>query len=94
MGIKGDCWASGASIVSDLGRFWPICCVGLSVDFSLSKSCFCLMVMSLKLGLGIHVRFFVPHLVPNHPDLLHQPLWLFITTRYSLLNYDHFPNMT
>jgi len=26
MGMKGDCWASGASIVSDLGRFWPICC--------------------------------------------------------------------
>jgi hypothetical protein len=35
MGRKGDCWTDGASIVSDLGRFWPICCVVVCLDFVL-----------------------------------------------------------
>jgi hypothetical protein len=50
MGRKGDCWAEGASIVSDLGRFWPICCCCVvCLDFFLC--CFCLrelLVMSLE----------------------------------------------
>jgi hypothetical protein len=74
MGRKGDCWAEGASIVSDLGRFWPICCVVVCLDFFLC--CLLsvwreLLVMSLegKAWRSCAGLFFVPHLVPN-VDLL------------------------
>lgn len=58
--------------MSDLGRFWPICCFVWCIDFSLFKLLLSvcrklLVVMSLKLGLGIHVPLLVPHLVPSLP---------------------------
>lgn len=94
MGINGDCWVEGSSIVSDLGRFWPICCGCVEYEF------LCLQVLSVWRAFGGYVTArgkglgvdFVPHLVPNR-DLLpfsRRQLWSILTTRCCSWNATAF----
>jgi hypothetical protein len=78
MGRKGDCWAEGASIVSDLGRFWPICCV---VVFGES---FWLCHWRGKLGVHALVCSLFRIWFQTLTCFLsfHLSLWLFITFQY------------
>jgi hypothetical protein len=70
MGIKGDCVSSVASIVSDLGRFWPICWVCLyflcCCDLHLERQA--LSSWSKQSGLGVaFLPFLLLHEVGRLP---------------------------